>query len=169
MKPRSEAKELLKWYWQFHDKAKSLPIDVVDIIRRLGIFIFEAQFEDRYNKDLSGYINRVEDTYEIVVNQKHLPQRKRFTAAHELGHRLLHPDIIEVMTDGKYFLQRHKRNSSIEKQANAFASELLMPEELVRREHRQLLYPTTVELAKIFAVSPNSMHWRLRELGLVVR
>lgn len=63
----------------------------------------------------------------IYVNQNGSPRRRRFTAAHELGHYLIHrkkyPDGLrcdEAAVDGRNGVE-------IEREANEFASTLLMP------------------------------------------
>jgi len=63
----------------------------------------------------------------VYVNQNGSPRRRRFTAAHELGHYLIHrkkyPDGLrcdEAAVDGRNGVE-------IEREANDFASTLLMP------------------------------------------
>jgi hypothetical protein len=69
----------------------------------------------------------------IYVNQNGSPRRRRFTAAHELGHYLIHrqkyPDGLrcdEAAVDGRNGVE-------IEREANDFASTLLMPLDDFRR------------------------------------
>jgi hypothetical protein len=69
----------------------------------------------------------------IYVNQNGSPRRRRFTAAHELGHYLIHrkkyPDGLrcdEAAVDGRNGVE-------IEREANDFASSLLMPLDDFRR------------------------------------
>jgi Zn-dependent peptidase ImmA (M78 family) len=54
---------------------------------------------------------------------------------------------------------------ALEREANVFAAELLMPEELVRR----LGGSNTREVAATFKVSEEAMSWRLYNLGLSER
>jgi Zn-dependent peptidase ImmA (M78 family) len=71
----------------------------------------------------------------IVVNQTHAPARQRFTMAHELGHLLLH-GYTTPHADRGYKL-RYRNSTSAEGsvleeiEANQFAAELLMPENLL--------------------------------------
>lgn len=76
----------------------------------------------------------------IGVNSSHHPNRQRFTIAHELGHVVLHRAKLEatVLIDkGRNFIPRDSISAEgidlLEMQANAFASELLMPDRLVRQ------------------------------------
>jgi hypothetical protein len=70
----------------------------------------------------------------IVVDEsvtKH-DGRFRFTAAHELGHMLLHKKQRQVFTDSKELI--HKRDARLERQADRFAAALLMPLHLVMKQ-----------------------------------
>lgn len=63
------------------------------------------------------------------------PGRFNFTAAHELGHVCMHimPQIKLSFECGSKELSSNQHNSPIEKQANGFASGLLMPQDLITR------------------------------------
>ena len=87
---------------------------------------------------------------------------KNFTIAHELGHWVLHRDLI-----GKHTPQ-------MEREADKFATYLLMPENFVRSEFAKLplWLPAEMKLdsmAKKFCVSKKAMKIRLsqRELKLI--
>jgi Zn-dependent peptidase ImmA (M78 family) len=54
---------------------------------------------------------------------------------------------------------------SLEREANIFAAELLMPEDAVRAEW--LRTPQVPAMAFTFGVSPNAVQWRLYNFGLV--
>ncbi|PYC04855.1 ImmA/IrrE family metallo-endopeptidase [Pseudomonas sp. MB-090624] len=85
--------------------------------------------------------------------------RSRFDLAHELGHVVLHRDI-------KTFDLLHLKE--IEKQANYFASCLLMPEELLSVELPR--YPSLenlLTLKKRWGVSVAAIIYRSEKLGLI--
>jgi hypothetical protein len=115
--------------------------------------------------------------------------RRRFTAAHELGHYLLHflprlrdrrePDPCLVQDDGDETVREEEKPSEegtlslpeMERQANRFAAEVLMPESLCRavREYHGGRYRTTPRflehhLASDLLVSREAARWRLRGL-----
>lgn len=54
---------------------------------------------------------------------------------------------------------------ALEREANVFAAELVMPEPAVREVFGQ--QGDVNEVAAIFGVSPLAMHWRLYSFGLV--
>jgi len=122
--------------------------------------------------DSSGRIDYEEPFCTITVNADEGPQRRRFTAAHELGHYLLHRDLL----DGKQHLDRlysqggHDNpygplSPSHEVQANKFAADLLMPAGPLRVKYNAGT-DNVPELAKLCGVSLTAMQIRLRSLGI---
>src|SRR5947208_328787 len=69
-------------------RIRSAPVDVPSIAVALGVEVQETPAED----DLSGFLyrDRRRKSAVIGVNADHHPNRRNFTAAHELGHYLLH-------------------------------------------------------------------------------
>ena len=168
-KARAHAKEVLA-------KAGVLkaPVQVERVIKKLNIVLRHEALDE----ELSGmaYIN---DGLSIIgINAIHHPNRQRFSAAHELGHHILHAEEITgaVHVDKGEFKVLFRNESSslgadrLEIEANAIASELLVPEELLLAEMGGA--PVDVandeqveELAKKFRVSVQAM--RIRLLGLL--
>ena len=93
------------------------------------------------------------------------PGRRRFTLAHEVGHWVC--QVQEGKTAPIYCRPvdvTEAADRALEREANVFAAELLMPEEHLRNEFpRAAAIP---ELAAWFGVSAEAMHWRLYNLGL---
>ncbi len=149
------------------------PVPIERIIKKKNIVLRFAPLED----DLSGmaYIN--EGVGIIGVNALHHANRQRFTAAHELGHHMLHHDeISQAVHVDKGFpgLMRNetstKGTDALEVQANAFASELLMPKQFVLQEVNlrevDLENEEQIEaLAKKFRVSTSAISIRLKSLA----
>ena len=127
----------------------------------------------------------------ILVNADDPLPRRRFTAAHELGHYLLHfLPRLQAARDGETYLVQDDSDetvreedkpetdealslSEMERQANRFAAELLIPETVCRTATdmytaRFRTTPRFLEhhLARDMVVSREAMHWRLRSLGL---
>lgn len=123
----------------------------------------DLTFKDLGHND--AYIKRIaDDRFEIAVNSKHHPNRQRFSMAHEYAHYLLHRGKIDLMTEGERILHRNGDRNSIEYQANTFAAELLMPEDLVRRAFR-FSEGNLSKMALQLRVSKESLTHRLRDLG----
>jgi len=101
----------------------------------------------------------------IVVNPNRLETRIRFTIAHEIGHILKHYPVLE--REGKIFLFSGKDSTAFEREANVFATELLMPRQKVINAFHG--YSDEVQcLAELFQVSKQAMRIRLEELKLVL-
>lgn len=140
--------------------------------------------EDAVDDDLSGFLYRQTDGQKAIIgiNSSHPPKRKRFTVAHELGHYFLHEGQA-VHLDGEresFTLDRRDRVSTLgedelEREANLFAAELLMPAKFLRAElqgkYVDLLDDdeTLAELAERYDVSIQALTFRLNYLGRFLR
>lgn len=158
---KHEARALIKRFG-----IKSPPVNVERIARQLGVKVEFAPFDD----ELSGMAFIKDGVPAIGINSLHHPNRQRFTLAHELAHIVLHPDELKkaVHVD-KGSLRRDRVSATgtdlLEITANAFAAELLMPEELlsaVLDEKLDLEDPQVLEkLANKFRVSVTALQHRL--------
>ena len=72
----------------------------------------------------------------IHINQSLTEKERKFTCAHELGHAIMHPNI------NTPFLKRNTLYSidKIERQANTFAVEIRLPDELLQKYPGHGLY-----------------------------
>ena len=161
--PITMAKKLIK-----ENQLTSTPIDVDMLCRKENIqvrYINFGEIEDLVKKKISGAIQKSPDgRVTILVNEKDIETRARFTIAHELGHYYLHMDDCDA---GKLITSFRMDQSPTETQANQFAAELLMPEELLKEEYRKMIIPVSDSLAKIFNVSKQAMKVRLDSLELM--
>tara|TARA_R110000787_G_scaffold251197_2_gene356694 strand:+ start:221 stop:727 length:507 start_codon:yes stop_codon:yes gene_type:complete len=142
------------------------PVPVERIAKARGIRIQYAPLDE----ELSGMAFVKDGISVIGVNAIHHPNRQRFTIAHELAHHLLHRDHLEgqVHVD-KTILKRdilaHSGTDRIEVDANAFAAELLMPEDMIAQAiEGGLDIADDVKLAAIakrFRVSTAALQFRL--------
>lgn len=161
--PRDTAAALIK-----RQRVRRAPIRVDRIARDLGIEVHYHPAED----DLSGALIRENGRAIIGVNSSHHPNRQRFTIAHEIGHFSLHASLnFHVDNDFVRVDFRHKHppsDSPVEEmEANQFAAELLMPEELLRSDvpkRRALDDAAITSLARRYEVSKQAMEIRLRNL-----
>lgn len=150
--------------------ARTAPVDLAGMFADLGIDYDEQPIRTGE----SGWIERNDDRYRVVVNQSEPEPRRRFTAAHELAHYLLHRDLMDdgtrmnrhtdrlcddAVDDGVSLFDDHH-----EVQANRLAAQIVMPTLLVRERFGEGLSPA--QLAREFRVSKAAMEIRLRTLGL---
>jgi Zn-dependent peptidase ImmA (M78 family) len=106
---------------------------------------------------------------QIWLNAGDVAPRRRFTLAHELGHWVCQH--LEGKTAPVYCRSADIQpepsvvDKALEREANVFAAELLMPEPKVREEFREA--GSLADLAIRFGVSATAMHWRLYSFDLV--
>jgi Zn-dependent peptidase ImmA (M78 family) len=152
------ASELLEECWD-----GTLPIDPVRIAKSLGVEVLRTDLKP----DVSGaLVKKQGKDPSILLNAEDSRNRKRFTCAHELGHYIRRAARPEQQYE--YVDYRDARSSTgtdeEERYANSFAASLLMPEVAVRALKDQDM--AAFRMAKIFGVSPESMRYRLDNLGL---
>lgn len=145
------------------------PVPVDRIAKAMGISVRYAPLED----ELSGMAFIKDGVRVIAVNALHHPNRQRFTIAHELAHHVLHAATLAsgVHVD-KVILRRDELSATgtqgLEVEANAFASELLMPRELVTDIVGQAVdlndEARLAAVAKRFRVSTAALQFRLASL-----
>jgi Zn-dependent peptidase ImmA (M78 family)/transcriptional regulator with XRE-family HTH domain len=109
----------------------------------------------------------------IFINSEHSTTRRLFTLAHEFAHVVFHLGREDRATrkrvDTVVSIASHRDPQ--EKEANAFASELLMPksdvEQLVKTYGDRLRDPASLQtVARHFNVSRDAMFYRLTQLGV---
>ena len=137
------------------------PVPVGKICSALGI---KASHNEMPNNE-SGKIFLEDSKYYIQVNFKHIPTRRRFTIAHELGHYCLHKKLLEEQ--GQILERNDVSRAGIDEkeiQANSFAAELLMPRHEVLKQYN--LLESIQQLAEYFFVSELAIQVRLVNLGI---
>jgi len=124
---------------------------------RSSSFLEGVSGQARLAKDRDGYY------YLCEYNKEEISYRTRFTIAHELAHVML-----GHVREGR----APKRDTAFnnyqdpdEVAANAFAANLLMPEDLVRDLYRSAR--SVQDLAEAFGVSSAAMTYRLKNLGII--
>lgn len=133
------------------------PVPVDQIAVALGLRLSFAPLAE-----VSGKIERDTIGYKMTVNSSDPHVRQRFTIAHEIGHFVLHRDLIgDGLTDDAMY--RSKLSSEFETQANQYAAYVLMPPALVREKWRAGA-KSYAELARIFDVSQEAAEYRLKKL-----
>ena len=154
------------------------PVNVRDAASALGYGVSPlADLDD----DVSGVFVSKGAGGAIGFNRGHARVRQRFTIAHELGHALMHRGRMPLFIDKGYGVAfRDARSSSgevrMEREANAFAAALLMPEAMVREAASELNWAHGFDvgggggalkaLAQRFRVSQEAMSYRLAKLGV---
>lgn len=149
----------------------SVPVKVSVCAKAKNIELKAVDLED----SVSGFFAIKNKVAHIGYNSKHPENRLRFTIAHELGHFVLHSKQVPVFIDKEDVKYRNIESSTgefqKEREANAFAAALLMPNKLIKEEIQKYT-PSSKQsiieyLSNKFKVSEKSMEYRLTNLGLI--
>ena len=132
---------------------------MVGLLEDKGIKVLEIELPN----DVAGltcFVRRGDDKPDvsaIVVSNKVTVERKRFTLAHELGHR-----IVTTVAD---------TNIKLEKAIDRFAGAFLMPRETLRDEmgasRRGIAYEEIKHLKHLYGVAASAMLVRLGQIGVL--
>jgi Zn-dependent peptidase ImmA (M78 family) len=144
-------------------------LDLQKVCKRLGLELYEADFDD---DNICGAIVKEDGVWNIYVNDAHHPNRKRFTAAHEIGHYIsmsLKSHSADKLANGEHedclYRKGEAINDAAEIEANQIAAEILMPRAMVVAMVQKNPYLTVEDLAAKFGVSSSSMTFRMKNLG----
>lgn len=161
--------------------AFDVPVDLTKVARHLDVSVHYDALEDK----VSGVLVIKGVERHALINGTHHSNRQRFSLGHEFGHLVLHDaegdrlfidtnmrvyQRVGAPTDFAYSQADSSTKPHEEREANQFASALLMPEDLVRRESKNLDLSDEFDvtyLARRFGVSDQAMSIRLQQLGLI--
>ena len=160
------ANDLLKQH-----SISTAPIPVERIAKSQGVKVFYQSLKN----DVCGFLYRDSNQTVIGINTHHPAVRQSFTAAHELGHLLLHEQE-QLHVDHAFRVRLRDETSGqgtneAEREANFFAASLLMPREFIEED---LSGETDIDLldddflrvlAKKYGVSTQALMNRLKNLG----
>ncbi len=151
MSPELLAAKFINQYRQFAER----PMLVVTfILRDYHIAVDNWPF-----RHISGMLWKEGGQWRIVINKNDSKARRYFSLAHELYHYFAHRHLKKQFT---CFNIGGGATGKLERDANKFAAELLMPKELVA--HMLANYSPAIA-AKILGVSMQAMEYRIKELN----
>jgi Zn-dependent peptidase ImmA (M78 family)/transcriptional regulator with XRE-family HTH domain len=141
------------------------PENIASVLEGLGV---RTLFFEHEGKGLEGLSTIQGDMILVMLrDRKRVVERTIFSAAHELGHLVLHPHLFtneEQDEDGD--------SKRYEEEANKFAGNFLVPsDEVVRvwreeRLNRLSLFNALILLKRVFHVSFHCLYHRVTELKL---
>lgn len=146
---------------------------VVDHLRRSGVPVEDV---GEPGEPLDGFVftaGRFGWAF-VCENDRNILPRRRFTAAHELGHFVLHRDRMGRFRADVKVYDDADDGDELEREANRFAAELLMPAEVCVARAKELSdrygrCPRGVlayRLSSELLVSRAAMRYRLKSLGV---
>ena len=141
------------------------PLDIKAVAKK--IFNIEIK-EDKFDKGVSGFLERIGGKWCIFINQDENELRKRFTIAHELGHFIKHREkyILSGSSTPDLIFFRDKTIDPMEKEANDFAADLLMPKDIFIGKIKSGCN-TLEKLSEVFQLSTSAVKYRAYKLGLI--
>jgi hypothetical protein len=158
----------------------SVAFDCDWLLDRLGLDLLWDSIPERPGERILGALQPADRL--VVLNESRLAELeenvglRRFTIGHEVGHWFLHATDARA---GQLTLDKAGRTwcrsgstASPERQAEMYASSLLIPEDRLRAvltAEPRGGWPEVYALAERFVVSPTAMIIRLEELGLYHR
>lgn len=145
----------LREYWGLGEEPIS---DIIHILEKNGIIVSEI-YTNSDNIDAFSQQQNIdgEKRYIIVLgNDKFSATRRQFSAAHELGHIILHDGFLEIDN----MTREEIRN--MENEAHAFAAAFLLPKNAFSDDVK--LYPTNLEYYKQL-----KKKWRTSISAMLVR
>lgn len=129
------------------------------LIEEKGIKVIEADFPDRVS-GMTCVVKRAAgrpDTEAIVISENINVERKRFTLAHELAHRV----IKGVLGEGI------RLESAMHRFAGAFLAPADHLKQKVGEQRHSIAYDEIMELKKFYGVSAAALLMRLRDVGIL--
>lgn len=137
----------------FEQLSLSVPVSAVAVARELGLHVDYLPL-----KSISGIAVPSEQL--ILVSALQRNGRRNFTVAHEVGHYILH-----TKENGCFSCVMDMRTRlPLEREANMFATELLMPVDAVKSLAANMCIR---RMATYFRVSNQAMEIRVKELDLM--
>lgn len=144
--PAEDAARMVRAQWRM---PMGPVVNLTRWIEAAGCLVFEEDFGTQRIDGLSQWVG---DHPVMLINANAVPDRKRLTVAHELGHLVLH-------SNGP--------TENMETEATAFAAEFLMPASEIRAELRQLDLGKLLELKREWGVSMQALLERAYRMDLV--
>jgi Zn-dependent peptidase ImmA (M78 family) len=193
--PKEEISQRAEDFLHRYNPSDTIPVDIERIVEYdLGIEIIPVPgLKMAFNID--GWISKELKTITIDYNEyTSVENRFRFTVAHEVGHYILHKEIFEILEFGsveewKYNIINRfdsKKYGWLEKQADMFASMVLMPKWHVEEKFKEAAEKVTKQgfgiqfdsdlfnqyvsrwMAQLFNVSEQAMSIRLSKEKYIV-
>lgn len=123
--------------------------NMTEALEQVGVIIIPCDFGTRLIDAMSRWITGLPPL--IFINKDLPPDRWRFTLCHELAHLVMH----------------RIPNPDMERQADRFAAELLMPKDQIRNMLHDINFSRLVQLKEHWKVSMSALLKRAEDLGKI--
>lgn len=138
-----------------------LPVRLSNVLEEIG-YKYAEFLVTRETQRILGAVSYSKKT--IYINSEERDENKHFTLAHEIGHAVLHPQSDRV--DYRSVTQDHlsKEARVLEREANVFAFELVLPYPEFIDDYREL-NGDIARLSKIYLVAEKKIKERVAFLS----
>lgn len=156
--PSREEAELMAYQLLRDERIQRPPVDPYELAAAVGIY--DVVFGEIRRAAVTIQVPGVSGVG-VILRREDSSRRRRFSLAHEIGHRRMHPDVVAHSNITR--IAARGGQDALERVVDHFAACLLMPRLWLGdavRDGRALL-----ELVRLFDVSGPAMERRLRELG----
>lgn len=142
----------VRQFWKLGEDALG---NVLEILECQGIKVLQIDAPKNFD-GLSSWAG--DKTPFIVVNKNLIPERKRFTAMHELGHLCLQ-------------IASERTPSETEKLCHLFASEMLLPQnvflKIFGQSRKDIFIQELSRIQEIFGISIDAMMHKANDFGII--
>lgn len=149
----TSAATILDKFWN-----NSIPVNPITIAESLGIEVYKNETLT----DIDGAFLVNDGIPTIIYRPTGNRRRDKFTIAHEIGHYCLQHGPRHRDSPKNFFANNL---TPIERAANKFAGELLMPKNAVDYAVKISNISTVNEMSEYFDVSNSAMRIRLQQMG----
>ncbi len=130
-------------------------VNIVELLEENKVKVIEIEAPSSFD-GLSSFVS--ENWPVIVLNKQFLPERKRFTALHELGHLLLNIDPVLSHSEKEHL-------------CNKFASEILIPESvfinLIGSNRKDIALKELVDVQCQYGISIDALMHKAKDLNII--
>ena len=128
--------DLLSSYCEAKDSSIETPVDPIDVLEFIG---FSVEYvNNKYASNIYGALQVDRKVVEVNRDVKINEGMENFTIAHELGHIVLHVPKMDKDKMTECDFDYISKDNYIEKEADIFATCLLMPDANVKKAFYQL-------------------------------
>lgn len=150
--------EILDHFWN-----GKLPVNAEAIAKSFGMRVYTDD-----SIDDPAIVSLENGSIVARIKSSFPPSQRRYIVAHQFGHYTLgHLDNLEICRKETLSNFSVSVPALIEREANEFASSLLMPEKTLSYAISHKKYRAVGRLAKLFGVSELAMHQRLVILKII--
>lgn len=136
--------------------------NIVNTLEKNGITVIYINCESQKFDAITVY---TEKNHPLIILNKNMPNdRKRFSLAHELGHQIMH---LPFRYDFEIYERIQSDPNQLEKEADSFASEFLVPASEVRQDLVGLNYQKLSQLKLYWNVSKRAIVYKAKSIGAI--